>query len=522
MRSYIQNGNSITVPKGSTVYYTVELDGYDTISGTILADETKTVVVELKEGYRTFVINTDQENAVIDFEVLNEDGLYTYSGEEAVTYTTMISDETPGEPPHEYETLTYIYEQKRIEFNQPFDNTPIVSVWWKNKDGKLLTSLVEPSVTNYGFVIPVFSNTTNDPLEVYSYMEWSATARTSTNRLTINTIPEDAEVNVEFYKPEVVLTINPTPSDAVVTLTANGYTQNGNSITVEPGTSVNYSVSKNGYTTISNSIVVNTDIVLGVELEIARTPSTVTFTFNNTVNQTDSMEFYINGELVEDLTRAEHQNNNYNSTIVINCYIDDTLTVKSIGNTTFYTFENVEYIIRNGNSQSHTISKTSYEISLGTMVCCVPYYSQILYPNDLTKSAEDVKVGDIIMGYNESTNVYNQVEVLNAIKKSRNDLCKVIFEDDTYMELTPDHPILTNIGWCAYKPETSTAYESMGLIHQLESTQQVLQLNGEYKQIKELQMNYLEQPIDVYTFNTTEGIDTFIAENCVVHNACDK
>ena len=126
------------------------------------------------------------------------------------------------------------------------------------------------------------------------------------------------------------------------------------------------------------------------------------------------------------------------------------------------------------------------------------------------------------MGYNESTNVYNQVEVLNVIKKSRNDLCKVIFEDDTYMELTPDHPILTNIGWCAYKPETSTAYESMGLIHQLTTQQKVLQLNGEYKQIKEIQMNYLEQPIDVYTFNTTEGIDTFIAENCVVHNACDK
>ena len=88
MSSYIQNGNSITVPKGSTVYYTVELDGYDTTSGTILADETKTVVVELKEGYRTFIINVEQENAVIDFEVVNEDGLYTYSGEESVAYIT--------------------------------------------------------------------------------------------------------------------------------------------------------------------------------------------------------------------------------------------------------------------------------------------------------------------------------------------------------------------------------------------------------------------------------------------------
>jgi hypothetical protein len=153
--------------------------------------------------------------------------------------------------------------------------------------------------------------------------------------------------------------------------------------------------------------------------------------------------------------------------------------------------------------------------------CCVPYYSQILYPNNLTKSAEEVKVGDIILGYNESNNTYQDIEILNIVKKSRNDICKIIFEDDTYVELTPDHPILTNIGWCAYKPETSTAYESMGLIHQLETNQQVLQLNGEYKQIKEIQMNYLEQPIDVYTFNTTERVDTFIADNCVVHNASE-
>lgn len=40
----------------------------------------------------------------------------------------------------------------------------------------------------------------------------------------------------------VNFTINPTPLDSVVTLTANGYTQNGNSITVEPGTNVGYNV----------------------------------------------------------------------------------------------------------------------------------------------------------------------------------------------------------------------------------------------------------------------------------------
>lgn len=185
--------------------------------------------------------------------------------------------------------------------------------------------------------------------------------------------------------------------------------------------------------------------------------------------------------------------------------------------------------INNGLYGSHYDNWTEHSIILTNLIydfymiesftCCVPYYLQILYPNNITKSAEDVKVGDMIMGYNESNNTYQEVEVLNIIHKNRPDLCKVIFEDDTYLEITPDHPILTNIGWCAYKPETSKSYKEVCEVNQLTEEQKVLQLNGEYKQIKEIQMNMLKEPIDVYTFNTTEGVDTYIAEKCVVHNA---
>lgn len=141
---------------------------------------------------------------------------------------------------------TYIYKQKDITFKYPFDNIPSVTVYWKNENGKILPPLIEPTITTSGFSVPSFSNTTDDINEVYSKFEWIAVANTSTNRLTINTTPEDAEVNVEFYNPEVVFTINPTPSDAVVTLTADGYTQDGNSITVEPGTEVSYRVESFG------------------------------------------------------------------------------------------------------------------------------------------------------------------------------------------------------------------------------------------------------------------------------------
>lgn len=88
MSSYIQTGNSITVPKGSTIQYIVSLDGYTTQIGTIVADKTKTITVSLNETpEKIFKIVTPQDNAVIEFEVVNSDGIYSYSGEESASYS---------------------------------------------------------------------------------------------------------------------------------------------------------------------------------------------------------------------------------------------------------------------------------------------------------------------------------------------------------------------------------------------------------------------------------------------------
>lgn len=69
---------------------------------------------------------------------------------------------------------------------------------------------------------------------------------------------------------EYTLTIAPTPNDATVVLTADGYTQSGNSITVVDGTTVNYSVAKSGYTTAYGAIVVTETSTIAVTLTVAR------------------------------------------------------------------------------------------------------------------------------------------------------------------------------------------------------------------------------------------------------------
>ena len=57
--------------------------------------------------------------------------------------------------------------------------------------------------------------------------------------------------------PDYTFTINPTPSTATVTLTASGYTQSGNSITVPNGTTVSWSVSADGYNTRTGTWTAN-------------------------------------------------------------------------------------------------------------------------------------------------------------------------------------------------------------------------------------------------------------------------
>lgn len=67
--------------------------------------------------------------------------------------------------------------------------------------------------------------------------------------------------------PEYTFTITPIPSDATVVLAASGFAQSGNSITVEEGTEVTYTVSKDGYNTKSGTVAPTSNTIITVTLE---------------------------------------------------------------------------------------------------------------------------------------------------------------------------------------------------------------------------------------------------------------
>ncbi len=88
---------------------------------------------------------------------------------------------------------------------------------------------------------------------------------------------QDHIENVNLTYNMFTLTINPTPSDSIVILTASGYTQQGNSITVPYGTKVSCSVSREHYISYEET---NREVTESTTANISLTPVNYTLTIN--------------------------------------------------------------------------------------------------------------------------------------------------------------------------------------------------------------------------------------------------
>ena len=176
--------------------------------------------------------------------------------------------------------------------------------------------------------------------------------------------------------------------------------------------------------------------------------------------------------------------------------------------------------ITDGSSVTYS-SNYSYTTSVSTPIvitvegCCIPYYTEVNYYDGTTKTAENVKVGDKLLGYNELTKQFEEAEVLNIIHKLRKEL--VIVKTENYeIEITPDHPILTNKGWAVYDTNIDN-YKSIEKIP-LTNDLKVLTKDGDYEDIISIDYRELENPIDTYTYDVTDGIDTYVAAGFISHN----
>lgn len=253
---FTQINNTITVTVGTSVQYTVSKIGYVTQTNTVTVTQDDTLDISLSVVQCSLTVNATPVDADITLSAPNY-AVVTGQGTATITvdYGTSVSYtvEKSG-----YETQQYIYsalvEDTTTNVNLSRSKVVLRVIPTPSEATVVLTST---GAIQSGNMIEV------DP---GSDVSWSVSlSGYETKSGTVTNIQANQNLNVTL-KQLFTLTVNPTPADARVVLSATGYTQNNNTITVTEGTSVTYTVSKQDYNTQSSTVVVTADQTINITL----------------------------------------------------------------------------------------------------------------------------------------------------------------------------------------------------------------------------------------------------------------
>lgn len=142
-----------------------------------------------------------------------------------------------------------------------------------------------------------------------------------------------------------------------------------------------------------------------------------------------------------------------------------------------------------------------------------------MYADNSTKPIEQVSSGDIVMSYNIFTEQFYPVVVQKLIvNPNTTHMALVSLDDGTQLEMNAYHPIYTKDGF--HSLTNHEGYDTLVI------GDEVRCFDG-YHKIIDIIETHLNEPIITYNLaikDLTENIDddtydTFIVNNCVVHNA---
>jgi hypothetical protein len=151
--------------------------------------------------------------------------------------------------------------------------------------------------------------------------------------------------------------------------------------------------------------------------------------------------------------------------------------------------------------------------------CCFVAGSLILCADESTKPIEQVSSGDIVMSYNIFTKQFYPVVVQKLIvNPNTTHMALVLLDDGTQLEMNAYHPVYTEDGF--HSLTNHEGYDTLVI------GDRVCGFDG-YHTIVDIIETHLSEPITTYNLaikDMTESIDddtydTFIVNNCVVHNA---
>ena len=313
---YTQVGNKIRVATGTRVAYKIEKEGYLPQTGSSIISENRTLNTELQSRYATLTIEPTPSNATVTLECEDYeqvDNSITVEKNKTVTYTVekdgyvsttsykvVTKDETIPVTIVPYISIEIIPnpDDAVVTYNVPGytqdDNKIIVPQgtlvpYTVSKEDYLSISdsivALEDTVLNIDLTEFVLITIVPNPmsstvvLSAPPYVAQGNSIKVPPDTLVSYTVSKDlyytktsattatedkiVEVTLEKYP---TLTVYPIPDDSDVELTADGYTQVGNTITVPKDTVVRYRVSKDNYSTYTNTYTVTKNEDLEVRI----------------------------------------------------------------------------------------------------------------------------------------------------------------------------------------------------------------------------------------------------------------
>jgi hypothetical protein len=133
----------------------------------------------------------------------------------------------------------------------------------------------------------------------------------------------------------------------------------------------------------------------------------------------------------------------------------------------------------------------------------------VVMASGATKAIEDIKVGDYVKSYNESTGQVENKRVLQTFENTVTELTKITTSDGQEIVATPGHKFFANGAWISAED--------------LRAGDILVNVNGQKVVVEAIQHEILEKPVKVYNFEVQDNHTYFVgSENgIVVHNtAC--
>ena len=134
------------------------------------------------------------------------------------------------------------------------------------------------------------------------------------------------------------------------------------------------------------------------------------------------------------------------------------------------------------------------------------------------KNIEDVNAGDIVATYNHATGEKQFKEVRQICMCSKEKTVRYVFENNTVLEGTYDHPLYCpDKGYASYKPNLTAEMYDLD-VDQIEVGDTILSAN--FEEVTIIDIVETDIPKTVYNLKKVEDNHNFFANGLLAHNRC--